>query len=202
MFDFSAIDVAAVVGLTAMVLLTLNILMGLLVSVNYNSRKQWPYRKLPVPLFRIHNWTGYVALAVAALHPTILLFVNAKQRFRVVDILFPWYSPFQSSYNFLGAMALWSFALVAITSHYRPRLGYRPWKKLHYMAYVAAALMFVHGTIIDQNLKGQVPDFLDGEKVLVEGCFLVVVAAAAWRWRYGTEKQRYKAKIPVKAVAE
>jgi hypothetical protein len=34
--------------------------------------------------------------------------------------------------------------------------------------------MFVHGTLIDQNLKGQVTDFLDGEKVLVEGCFLMV----------------------------
>ncbi len=81
MFDFSAIDVSATVGLTAMVLLTLNILMGLLVSVNYNSKKQWPHRKLPAPLFRIHNWTGYAALAVAALHPTILLFANTKVKF-------------------------------------------------------------------------------------------------------------------------
>lgn len=202
MLDFSAIDVAAVVGLTALVLLTLNILMGLLVSVNYNTRKQWPYRQLPAPLFRIHNWTGYCALAVAMLHPIILLFVNARQKFRVIDILFPWNSPFQSSYNFLGAMALWGFALVAITSHYRPKLGYRPWKKLHYTAYFAAALMFAHGVIIDQNLKGQAPDFLDGEKVLVEGCFLVVVAAAIWRWRYGTEKQRFRAKAGVKVMAE
>lgn len=202
MFDFSAIDVAAVVGLTALVLLTLNILMGLLVSVNYNPRRQWPRRKLPAPLFRIHNWTGYCALAVAMLHPTILLFVNAKQKFRVIDILFPWNSPFQTAYNVLGATALWSFALVAITSHYRPKLGYRPWKKLHYTAYFAAALMFVHGAIIDQNLKGQAPDLLDGEKVLVEGCFLAVMAASIWRWRYGTEKQRYRTKARVKVVAE
>lgn len=202
MFDFSAIDVAAVVGLTAMVLLTLNILLGLLVSVNYNPGKQWPHRKLPAPLFRIHNWTGYIALSVAMLHPTILLFVGGKQRFRVIDVLFPWNSPFQTTYNFLGAMTLWGFALVAITSHYRPRLGYRPWKKLHYTAYFAAALMFVHGTLIDQNLKGQAPDFLDGEKVLVEGCFLAVAAAAIWRWRYGTERQRYRAKARAKVMAE
>ena len=78
------------------------------------------------------------------------------------------------------------------TSYFRPKLGYRPWKKLHYIAYFAAAVMFVHGTLIDQNLKGQTPDFLDGEKLLVEGCFLIVVAASIWRWRHGTEKQRYK----------
>ena len=190
MNDISMIDVSAVTGLTAMVLLTLNILMGLLVSTNYNPKRQWPHRKLPWPLFRIHNVTGYAALCVAALHPTLLLFAGTKPKFGIGDLLLPIYSPYQTLYNTLGALTLYSFALVAVTSHYRPKLGYRPWKKLHYVAYLGALLMFVHGTLIDQNVKGQVPDFLDGEKVLVEGCFLAVVAASIWRWRYGTEKQR------------
>ena len=192
MFDFSAIDVSAVVALTAMVLFTLNILMGLLVSTNYNSKKQWPHRKLPWPLFRIHNWTGYTALCVAALHPLILLFANTKVKFGLGDLLLPIHSPFQTLYNNLGALGFYGFAFVVITSYFRPKLGYRPWKKLHYTAYFAAAVMFVHGTLIDQNLKNQTPDFLDGEKLLVEGCFLVVVAASIWRWRYGSEKQRYQ----------
>jgi sulfoxide reductase heme-binding subunit YedZ len=192
MDDISAVDVSAVVGLTAMVLLTLNILMGLLVSTNYNPARQWPHRKLPWPLFRIHNWTGYIAMAVAVLHPVILLF-SRTAKFRVLDVLFPVSSPGQTLYNNLGALTFYSFAFVVCTSYFRPKLGYRPWKKLHYTAYFAAATMFIHGTLIDQNLKGQTPDFLDGEKVLVEGCFLVVVAASIWRWRHGTEKQRYRA---------
>jgi sulfoxide reductase heme-binding subunit YedZ len=190
MFDFTAVDVAGTIGLIAMVLLTLNILMGLLVSVNYNTRKQWPRRKLPVPLFRIHNWTGYVAMSVAMLHPFTLLFVKSP-RFGIGDVLLPLGSPGQRLYNNLGALAFYGFALVVVTSYLRPKLGYRPWKKLHYTAYFAAAMMFVHGTLIDQNLKGQTPDFLDGEKLLVEGCFAVVVAASVWRWRYGSEKRRY-----------
>src|SRR5690348_11909320 len=101
--DISAVDVSSVVGLTPMVLLTLNILMGLLVSTNYNSLKQWPHRKLPWPLFRIHNWTGYIALAVAMLHPAILLLVP-KPSFRITDILFPVGSPGQTLYNCLGAI--------------------------------------------------------------------------------------------------
>ena len=200
MFDISAIDISAVTGLTAMVLLTLNILMGLLVSTNYSPARHWPHRKLPAPLFRIHNWTGYAALSVAALHPTILLFAGTKPKFGIGDLLLPLHSPYQTLYNNLGAMAFYSFALVAVTSHYRPKLGYRPWKKLHYTAYFGAAIMYVHGTLIDQNLKGQAPDFLDGEKVLVEACFLVVVAASVWRWRYGTEKQRYRNKKLGKAA--
>ena len=200
MDDISAVDVSAVVGLTAMVLLTLNILMGLLVSTNYNSARQWPHRKLKWPLFRIHNWTGYTALGVAALHPVILL-TSHTAKFRLFDILVPVSSPHQTLYNNLGAITFYSFAFVAVTSYFRPKLGYRPWKKLHYTAYFAAAVMFVHGTLIDQNLKGQTPDFLDGEKVLVEGCALVVVAATVWRWKHGTEKKRYlAAKAAGKAV--
>jgi len=190
MFDFTAVDIAGTMGLIAMVLLMLNILLGLLVSVNYNTRKQWPHRKLPVPLFRIHNWTGYVAMSAAVLHSLTLLFVKSPN-FGLGDVLFPLGSPGQRVYNNLGAMAFYGFALVVVTSYLRPKLGYRPWKKLHYTAYFAAAMMFVHGTLIDQNLKGQTPDFLDGEKVLVEVCFAVVVAASVWRWRYGSEKRRY-----------
>jgi sulfoxide reductase heme-binding subunit YedZ len=189
MFDVSAVDISSVVGLTAMVLLTVNILMGLLVSTNYNPAKQWPNRKLPWPLFRIHNWTGYAALAVALLHPVILLFSGAPH-FGVGDILLPLHSPGQRLYNNLGALTLYGFALVAVTSYFRPKLGYRPWKTLHYMAYFAAASMFVHGTLIDPQLKNRPPDYLDGEKVLVEVCFLAVAAGAVWRLKRGTERHR------------
>lgn len=190
----NAIDVAAVVGLTAAVLLTLNILLGLLVSTNYNPAKQWPRRRLPWPLFRIHNWAGYIAMCVVCLHPVSLLFVDSKvAKFGMRDLLLPIWSQGQMLYNNLGALAFWGFAVVVATSYLRPKLGYRPWKKLHYTAYFAAASMFLHGTLIDQNLKNGAPDLLDGEKILVEGCFLVVVAASVWRWRRGTEKQRHKA---------
>jgi sulfoxide reductase heme-binding subunit YedZ len=192
-FDISAVDVSSVVGLTAMVLLTLNVLMGLLVSTNYNPTKQWPRRRLPWPLFKIHNWTGYIALSVALLHPIILLF-SSTARFTLADILLPLTSPGQRLYNNLGALTLYSFTIVAVTSYFRPRLGYRPWKKLHYIAYFAAASMFVHGTLIDPELKNRPTDFLDGEKVLVECCCGAVAAGVVWRIRRGTEKQRYRVK--------
>lgn len=193
MFAISAVDVSSVVGLTAMVLLTLNLLLGLLVSTNYNPAKQWPRRRLRWPLFRIHNWTGYTALCVALLHPAILL-LSSTAKFRLADILFPVDSPGQRLYNSLGAITLYAFAVVAGTSYFRPKLRHRRWKKLHYIAYGAAATMFIHGTLIDPDLKNRPADFLDGEKVLVEACFCIVVAAIVWRIRRGSEKQRYQAK--------
>lgn len=187
----TAVDLSSFAGLTAMVLLSLNMLLGLLVKTNYNPRNQWPYRKLPWPLFRIHNWTAYVAIAVVLLHPTLLL-LSSTAGFKLRDILFPVHSPGQRLYNNLGALAFYTFVLVVVTSYFRPQLRYRPWKKLHYLAYVAAALMFVHGTLIDPDLKNRPTDFLDGEKVLVEGCAAAVVAGSIWRWRRGSEKQRWE----------
>jgi methionine sulfoxide reductase heme-binding subunit len=194
MDEISAVDVSATVGLIAMVLLTLNILMGLLVSTNYHYAQHWPHRKLPWPLFKVHNWTGYIAMCVAVLHPAILLFANAKTvHFGIGDVLWPLQSKGQTGYNVLGGLTFYSFLLVVTTSYFRPKLGYRPWKKLHYVAYLAAICMYLHGTLIDQNLKGQdLPDFLDAEKVLVEVCCLLVLAGSIWRWRYGSEKKRYQ----------
>jgi predicted ferric reductase len=200
MDDLSAVDISSTVGLIAMVMLTLNILMGLLVSVNYNPQTWWPHRKLPVPFWKLHNWNGYLAMGVAMLHPTILLF-SKTAGFKLGDVLLPLNSPGQRLYNNLGALTFYCFLFVVVTSYFRPQLRYRPWKKLHYTAYAAAVLMYMHGTLIDPNIKNQPTDFLDGEKVLVEVCCLLVIAASIWRWRYGTEKQRFKAaKIAGKAI--
>ena len=201
MDDLISVDTSATVGLIAMVLFTLNILMGLLISVNYNPQTWWPHRKLPFPFWKLHNWNAYLALGVAMLHPTILLFVEPKMRFRLSDILLPVNSPHQTLYNILGALTFYLFLFVVVTSYFRPQLRYRPWKKLHYTAYAAALVMYIHGTLIDQNLKDQPTDFLDGEKVLVELCCLVVIGASIWRWKYGTEKQRYLAAKAARKVA-
>jgi DMSO/TMAO reductase YedYZ heme-binding membrane subunit len=174
------IDLSSFAGLTAMVLLTANVVLGILVSRNYNPRKRWPWRK--IPLFRLHNWIAYTALAVVLLHPTLLLFAS-QPRFGLGDLLLPVSSPGQTFYNNLGAIAFWCVLLVVITSYFRPRLGSRPWKKIHYTAYLAAAVLFAHGLLIDPEIKNRPPDLLDGEKVLVEGCAAAVVAAGLWRLR-------------------
>jgi sulfoxide reductase heme-binding subunit YedZ len=182
----SALDLSSFAGLCAMVLLTLNVVLGVFISRNYNPARQWPHRKLPVSLFRIHNWNAYIALVLILLHPVLLLLTEPPKpmrRFTLADVLYPVSSPGQTLYNSLGAITFYAFLVVIITSYFRPQLGSRPWKKIHFTAYFAGLVMFIHGTLIDPNLKGQPPDFFDGEKVLVEGCFLVVVAASVWRLR-------------------
>ena len=175
-----------------MALLTVNILLGLLLSARYNTVLSWPHRRLP--LFDIHNWTAYIALALIVAHPLLLL-LSKTANFRVIDVLLPFKSPHQTLYNNLGAAAFYCLVFVVVTSYFRSRLGSRLWKKLHYVSYAAAAFLFVHGVMIDPDLKENPPDLLDGEKVLVEVCALLIVAATVWRICYQPRKKAVGATV-------
>jgi predicted ferric reductase len=177
----SAIDVSCFAGLTAMVLLTVNLLLGLLLSTRYNPIKQWPHKKIKI--FAIHNWNAYIALSIALLHPLILL-TSGKTGFHLIDILYPVHSPVQPVYNTLGAIALYLLLFVVVTSYFRPQLGNRRWKKLHYVAFACAAVFYTHAILTNPELKDVPLDPFDGEKVLVEGCALLVIGATIWRIRH------------------
>jgi DMSO/TMAO reductase YedYZ heme-binding membrane subunit len=181
--------VSSVVGLTALGIFTTQILLGLLLSVGYNPIRQFP-RLRWAKLFTFHNWLGYIALATACTHPLILL-ASADAGFRLFDILVPIWSPTQPIPNTLGAIALYLVAFVVLTSYFRRVFGRHSWKQLHYTAYAAAAVFYVHGVWADPLLKNRPPDFIDAEKAYVEGCALLVVAATVWRFNYGRRTARF-----------
>jgi DMSO/TMAO reductase YedYZ heme-binding membrane subunit len=179
----TAIDVSSVVGLVAVGMFTAQILLGLLVSVGYNPLRQWPRRR--VKLFTLHNWLGYIGLATASTHPLILL-LSSTAAFRLFDIFVPIWSPTQPVENTLGAIAFYMVAFVVLTSYFRRVFGRHRWKQLHYTAYAAAAVFYVHGTLADPLLQNRPVDLIDAEKVYVEGCAVLVAAATLWRVRAGS----------------
>src|SRR5581483_2799265 len=184
----SVLDLSNDAGLVAMGLLTLNILLGLLLSVKYNPVRHWPHRR--VNTVRLHNWTGYTALAVAFIHPIILLF-DASTKFGVMDLLWPPQAPKQPYQTTIGALAFWILAFVVTTSILRQEwwiLSRRTWKTLHLLTYVMFPLYAIHGLLGDPALKDNPIDWLDGEKVLVELSIIVVVVAIGFRVRYQLHK--------------
>jgi len=188
----TAIDVSSVVGLVAVGIFTAQILLGLLLSVGYNPIRQWP-RLRWAKLFTFHNWLGYIGLATAATHALILLTAKNKvggQLFRLFDILVPIRSPVQPVPNTLGATAFYLVAFVVLTSYFRRMFGRHRWKQLHFVAYGAAAVFYVHGVWADPLLQNRPIDFIDAEKVYVEACALVVIAATVWRFNYGRRTHR------------
>jgi predicted ferric reductase len=183
--DITINDLCAYVGLVAVGAVTINMLLGLLMAFRYSPVRSWPHHHLNY--FRLHNWSGYVALSFAILHPIILLFNNTV-RFKILEIIYPVHSPVQPLENTIGAIALYFTAFLVITSYFRVQLGRHLWKSFHFTVYVGATAMFWHSLLTNPDLKKTPIDWLDGGKVFVEICAVIIVGISLLRWRYSVRK--------------
>jgi sulfoxide reductase heme-binding subunit YedZ len=183
--QITLLDLTAYIGLTAIGAITLNILLGVMMAFRYSPVRNWPHRRFNY--FRLHNWTGYLAVTITLLHPLPLLF-NKSPKFRVLDILYPVHSPQQPLENTIGAMALYIVALMVITSYFRIQLGRRTWKAFHFTVYLAAFALFWHSLFTDPDLRGAPIDWFDGGKVFVEVCSLLILVASLFRARHARQK--------------
>ena len=182
------LDLSSTLGLIATAVLSFNFLLGILLSTGYRRSRLW--KRMPASVKRVslddlHNWTAYVALALALAHPLLLL-VDKSLRYRVTDIVLPVSAPHQPVWTLLGSLALYALIVVIVTTQkaVKRRLGFRAWKNIHLISYGTALLFVIHGIVMDPELKDRPVDWLDGEKLLSEICAIVLVAATIIRWRY------------------
>jgi len=165
----------------AATLLTVNFLIGLLLSTKYNPLRHWPHWR--VNTVQLHNWTGYAALVVACIHPVIILF-SSTAHFHSIDIVYPVHAPKQALVNTLRAIALYLLIITVVTSYFHFEIGRKLWKPLHFATCALFVLYAIHGVLTDPNLKDLPIDPLDGEKVYIELCILAVLVAIALRVRW------------------
>ena len=187
----SFLQASAYAGLAATAVLTGNFLLGMLVSTNYRRLSLW--QKLPlfirsINLVNVHNWTAYVALLLAFIHPILLLF-DKTAKFTWVDIIFPINAPTQSLFVAMGTISLLAIIVLIITTQkvIKRQLGFRTWKNIHLTAYIAALLFVVHGLVMDPQLKNRPVDFFDAEKLVSEGSLFVLLLATFFRVKYHTK---------------
>ena len=174
------LDLCSYLGLGAVGAATINLMLGMLISLRYSPMKRWPHRHINV--FALHQWTAYIAIALTLTHPAVLLFLDSPH-FRLFDILWPIHSPLQPWINLAGAAALYLLLLVFVSSLLRTRIGRPIWRSLHYLVFPAAILLLVHSVLTDPNLKDGHPDLLDGGKVFVEIASLLSLIAVVIRFR-------------------
>ena len=192
LMSVTVLDLSAYVGLVAVGAVTLNLLLGMLMAFRYSPHRSWPHRRFNY--FRLHNWSGYIALSVSLLHPAILL-LNKDPRFRVMDLLYPVHSPSQPLENTIGAIAFYLLAFVVITSYLRLRLGRHLWKSFHFSIYFAAGAMFFHSLFTAPGLKNDPIDWFDGGKIFVESCFVLIAVVSLLRWRHARKKAAHLRQI-------
>ena len=116
------LDLCSYLGLAAAGAASLNLLLGLLISLRYSPLRHWPHWRLNI--FAFHQWMAYCTIVLTLTHPLVLLFLD-KPHFRVFDILLPIQSPLQPLINVAGAAAMYLLLLVFVTSLFGLASGYR-----------------------------------------------------------------------------
>lgn len=185
-FEITYADITAYLGLVAIGILTINIILGILVSIKFKPKKYWPLKKNS--FFDLHNWTGYIALFVVLLHPISLL-LSMTTKFKIFDVFIPIKAPFQPLENSIGALAFYSIIFVVVTSYFRSRIRYRFWKRLHFVSYAATVFMLYHGIFTDPSLADKPIDYLDGGKVFTELCLLVILGGIFLRIKSASSRK-------------
>jgi sulfoxide reductase heme-binding subunit YedZ len=188
MTDADFLELSNDAGLAGTVVLTFNILLGMMLGTAYKKSRYWskvPEKIRVADINNLHNWTAYIALVIVILHPLLLLF-SPSTKFRVIDLVFPIHAPHQKFFVWLGLISLLALILVIITTQKKIKsaMSFRAWKNVHLISYVTAVLFILHGVMMDPELKDRPADYLDGEKLISEFCALIIIIATIFRYRY------------------
>jgi hypothetical protein len=127
-------------GFTAYGLVTIAVVLGLLLSQRWQSRRVWP-RLLNDQL---HQYAVLLAGIFTAIHG-LSVWIDPFTKFTLREVLLPFVSHYRPLWMGLGIVAGYlGFALVA-TSWLRPKIGFAWWRRLHYLAFVVWLLATLHG---------------------------------------------------------
>ena len=156
-------------GLVSLVLLTVSVLLGLLVAGRFASAR-WP-RFLTQGL---HRNVSLLVLVFLALHigSTVL---DTYTSISLAAAFIPFASAYKPLWLSLGAVALDLLIALIITSLVRGRLGYRAWRRLHWLVYACWPVAVAHGLGIgtDRSATWVI--------ALTLGCLGCVAVAGTWR---------------------
>ena len=188
MQNFPFLQLSTYMGLVATGLLTVNILLGMMLSSAYKKHNYWkhlPDRIKQINVYNLHNRTAYIALLFVLMHPILLLFDPAT-KFKFINIIFPINAPHQKLFVAFGTLSMFAIITVLITTQkaVKKKMNFRLWKNIHLISYCTALLFIVHGIVMDPQLKDRPVDVFDAEKILSELCLFILILATIFRIRY------------------
>jgi sulfoxide reductase heme-binding subunit YedZ len=160
-------------GLTALVLLTFTVLLGVLTSVRF-ARPAWP-RFVTVTL---HRNLSLLAVTFTGLH-VLTTVTDPYASIGVISAVVPFSSPYRRIWLGLGTVAFDLLLAVGVTSLLRVRIGLRAWRLVHWAGYLCWPVALIHG--LGTGTDGGARWVL----AVTAACALAVAAAGAWRLAVG-----------------
>lgn len=132
-------DVARAGGLTAYGLLTAAVIVGLALSLKYQSPR-WPR----LINSEWHNYLTLLSTIFLGVH-VLAVVVDPYTHFGLAEILVPLASHYRPVWMAFGIVGLYLAIAIGISTWIRPLIGYQLWRRLHVLTLVVYALATIHG---------------------------------------------------------
>lgn len=138
---FSNWNLVRVSGFLAYFLLTLSIIAGIL--------QKYPSLKKQKPLMmELHKTSGWIGVLTVIFHSTLLLF-NHYVPYEIEDLFIPFEADHEPLLSAFGTISFYLFLIVMATSDFfMKKLGFKVWKKLHWLVIPAWILTVLHSFFI------------------------------------------------------
>ncbi len=133
-------------GLVLLVLFTAVIVMGVATRTGA-SRARWPR----FAVAELHRTLSLFAVALLGLH-VLTAILDPYVRIGWAATAVPFLSPYRTMAIALGTLAVDAGGAVLLTSALRRRLGYRTWRAVHWLAYLAWPAAFMHSVSAGNDL--------------------------------------------------
>ena len=167
---------ARATGIVAFLLLTMQIVLGLILS-HPTNRSTWNLSKRIFP-WHDHLWVFVLAFLVAHI---VSLVVDPKAGVSLAGAFIPGLSEYRSAPVAIGTLALYAFLVTAITARWTKLLPPGLWLKIHRLALVVWVMAWMHGVLAGTD-SGPL-------MVLYVAAGLLVVGSGAYRY-WASRKQR------------
>jgi len=128
-------------GAVAYLLLAASTAWGILLS-----GKLVKHRVSAVLALELHTYLSWTAIGMSVYHAYLLLFSRFFD-YTVIDLLIPFVGPYEPLAVGLGIVGLYLMILTSASFYLIDRMGYRSFRLVHYLTYVAYMLSTVHSVL-------------------------------------------------------
>ena len=130
---------ARAAGMTAYLLLSCVVVLGLTMAAK-KTFPGWPRFTVE----DVHRFGGLLVGAFIAIH-VVTVAIDAWLPFSIQSLVIPFVSRYRPLWVGLGIAAAELLAAVAVTNHYRRRLPYSFWRRVHYLNFAVWTASTLHG---------------------------------------------------------
>ena len=126
-------------GMTALVLLTLSVCLGIALAGRARSQR-WP----AFAIEEVHRYLGLLTGTFIGIHALAILF-DSYVPYSLEQLIVPGAAPSRTMAVAAGVLSAELLAALAVTNHYRKHLSFRFWRRAHYLNFGVWILALGHG---------------------------------------------------------